>query len=104
MDIEFPGNPALYKKIAVAMTLYINGTLFLVFSGIKYFLHGDTWMFGWKPVLLTVLFAAWFARTAYRWMMRLDAQYGRGSGWTLERAVVKLPEMKTRSREPAAPK
>lgn len=102
MNMEFPGNPGLYKKIAVGLTLYINGTLFIVFSAIKYFLHGDTWMFGWKPILLTILFAAWFARVAYRWMMRLDAQYGRGSGWTLERTVVKLPEMKSRRREPRA--
>ena len=69
---------------------------FLAFALIKYWLHGDTWVFGWKPVLVTVLFAAWFGRTMYRWMMRLDAQYGRGSGWVLESVRVKLPELRSR--------
>ena len=92
----FMGNPALYRRIAIAVTLYTTGGAFLAFALIKYWLHGDTWVLGWKPVLVTVLFAAWFGRTMYRWMMRLDAQYGRGSGWVLESVRVKLPELRAR--------
>ena len=45
-----------------------------------------------EPVLTAVVFTSIFARAAYRWMMRLDAQYGSGKGWTLESQMVKLPE------------
>lgn len=93
---EFTGSPALYRKIAMAVTLYVNGGAFLVFALIKYWLHGETWVFGWKPVLITLLFTAWFGRTMYRWMMRLDARYGRGSAWVLESVRVKLPELRIR--------
>ena len=96
MTTGFAGNPELYRKIAALLTLYINGTLFLAFAGMRYFLHDDTWALGWKPILVTVLFAVWFGRVAYRWMMRLDAQYGSGGGWSLTSVLVKLPELKTR--------
>lgn len=94
--MEFSGNPALYRRISIAVTLYINGGAFIIFALIKYLLHGDTWVLGWKPVLVTLLFSLWFGRAMYRWMMRLDAQYGRGSGWVLESVRVKLPELRPR--------
>lgn len=94
--MEFMGNPALYRRIAIAVTLYVNGGAFIIFALIKYALHGDTWVLGWKPVLITLLFSVWFGRTMYRWMMRLDARYGRGSGWLLESVRVKLPELRPR--------
>ena len=61
---------------------------------IKYFLHGETWVFGWKPIAIAVVFALLFSRMAFRWIMRLDAQYGSGSSWTLESVQVKLPELR----------
>ncbi|CAG0937943.1 hypothetical protein GPROT2_00073 [Gammaproteobacteria bacterium] len=94
--MEFKGNPALYRRIAIAVTLYVNGGAFIIFALIKYALYGDTWVLGWKPVLITLLFSVWFGRTMYRWMMRLDARYGRGSGWLLESVRVKLPELRPR--------
>ena len=38
----FMGNPALYRRIAIAVTLYTTGGAFLAFALIKYWLHGDT--------------------------------------------------------------
>ena len=88
------GNPKLYRKLAIGMAAYISISTYLVFSGIKYFLHGETWVFGWKPIAIAVVFALFFSRMAFRWIMRLDAQYGSGSSWTLESVQVKLPELR----------
>lgn len=33
-----------------------------------------------------------FLTVSHRWIMRLDAQFGSGKGWTLESQMVKLPE------------
>ena len=43
-------------------------------------------------MLVTVVFTALCAYLSYRWMMRLDARYGTGRGWTLESRRLKLPE------------
>ena len=93
-DTEYMGNPKLYRKLAIGMAAYISISTYLVFSSIKYFLHGETWVFGWKPIAIAVVFALFFSRMAFRWIMRLDAQYGSGSSWTLESVQVKLPELR----------
>ncbi|MGI9292721.1 MAG: hypothetical protein ACR2PS_01955 [Pseudomonadales bacterium] len=90
--MEFSGNPKSYLRIAITGSILFNLYLYLGLAGILYFLHGQTWPFGWKPILITVLFTAFFARAAFRWIMRLDAQYGTGKGWRMVSQTVKLPE------------
>ncbi len=94
--MEFNGNPRLYLRIAVIGSIVLNAYLYFGLAAITWMRHGDTWVFGWKPTLITVLFTVWFARTAYRWIMRLDAQYGSGKGWALESRPLKLPEPRSR--------
>lgn len=91
--MEFSGNPKTYLRIAVIGSIFFNLYLYLGLAGIQYFMHEETWLFTWKPILITVLFTAFFARAAYRWIMRLDAQYGTGKGWRMVSQTVKLPEM-----------
>ena len=45
-------------------------------------------------LLFTLLFMLWYVRYAYRWMMRADSQWGKGSGWVLKERTVILPELK----------
>lgn len=94
MTTHFSGHPALYRRASVLLSLYITLFTYAGFAGIKYLIHGETWVFGWKPLLIGVAFAVFFTRFAYRWMMRLDAQYGTGRSWRLVPAEVKLPELK----------
>ncbi len=90
--LEFSGNPRLYFRIALAGAIALNSYLYLGMIALVYGLNGQTWILGWKPALIAVLFTAFFARTGYRWIMRLDAQYGSGRSWKLESERVKLPE------------
>lgn len=90
--MEFTGTPKIYLRIAVIGSIVFNLYLYTALAGILYYCHDQTWMFGWKPILITVLFTAFYARTAYRWIMRLDAQYGSGKGWQMVSQTVKLPE------------
>lgn len=91
---EFPGNPRLYRRIACWTTIAMFVWLYGGFALIQYWWNGWTWLLGWKPLVFGLLFALWYGRFAYRWMMRLDGQYGRGSGWELRERTVKLPELK----------
>lgn len=97
MTQEFSGNPGRYRRIATSLTLGMVGWLYAAFAGVQYFVYGQDWPLGWKPVVITLAFAAWFARYFYRSMMRLDAQYGSGSAWQLVERTVKLPELRPRS-------
>jgi hypothetical protein len=95
MKQEFPGNPRLYLRIAVFSSIFIG---FWIYGGtalIQYLWNGSTTLMDWKPALGAVLFIAWYARYAYRWMMRGDAQWGSGSGWVLKECKVKLPELRS---------
>jgi hypothetical protein len=95
MTREFPGTPRLYKRIAVSMAV---GLLIWLYGGlvlVRYLWNGDTHLLSWKVALFAVLFAAWYARFAYRWMMRADGQFGSGSGWELKEYSVKLPELRS---------
>jgi len=51
------------------------------------------------PPVAAIVSALWFARFSYRWMMRLDAQYGRGSRWQLDSTIVKLPTERPRKKK-----
>ncbi len=93
IDLPFSGTPQRYLRIAIGMSVGIHAWLYGAFATIKYFVHGETWMFAWKPVAITLASMLLFARFAYRWIMRLDAQYGSGSGWRMVRRTVKLPEL-----------
>ena len=90
--MEFSGRPSIYLRTAIIGSIVINLYLYLALSAILYFVHDQTWMFGPKPIIVTVLFTAFFARLYYRWTMRLDAQFGTGKGWKLVECTVKLPE------------
>lgn len=90
--MEFSGSPAKYRRFAIISSITLNGYLYVGLAALQYWANGSTWLFGWKPVLVTVVFTALFAYLSYRWMMRLDARYGTGRGWTLESRRLKLPE------------
>lgn len=94
--MEFSGTPKKYLRIAVGGSIALNLYLYLGMVGILYYGHDQAWILGWKPILVAVLFTVIFARIAYRWIMRLDAQFGSGKGWSLESQMVKLPETVTR--------
>jgi len=94
--MEFSGNPRIYFRIAVGGAIALNTYLYLGMIALVYGLNGQDWILGWKPALIAVLFTAFVARTGYRWIMRLDAQYGSGKSWKLETQRVKLPQRITR--------
>ena len=94
--MEFSGNPKKYLRFAIISSLAINLYLYFGLAAVLYLHNGATWVFSLKPVVVLVLFIVLYARTAYRWMMRLDAQYGTGKGWVLESRMLKLPERRIR--------
>ncbi len=97
---QFSGNPRRYLRIAIWATVTLSGWLYATFASVQYFAYGQTWPLGWKPVAITLVFTAWFARFFYRSMMRLDAQYGAGGSWRLVQRSVKLPELRPASKQP----
>ena len=92
--MKFPGNPKLYRRIANWSTVGILVWLYGGTALVQLWWLGHTWVFKWQFILVGVLFGIWYARASYSWMMRLDAQFGRGSGWMLRDRNVKLPELK----------
>jgi len=96
---KFSGSPRRYLRLSIWSTVGMVTWLYGMFAGIQYFAYGQTWPFGWKPIVITLAFAAWFARFNYRTMMRLDARYGAGRGWSLMQQTVKLPEIRSRSKQ-----
>lgn len=95
---EFPWNPKRYARLAVLLSVGIHTYLYLGMIGIVYLLNHQDWILGWKPLAAAAVSAVVFGRLAYSWIMRLDAQYGSGSGWRLVSRSVKLPEMAIRER------
>lgn len=94
--MPFSGTPRRYRTISIAMSIGIHLWLYLGMLFLHGHLGGAEWVFGWKPAAVAAASAALFARFAFRWIMRLDAQYGSGSSWSLPRRVVKLPEPRVR--------
>lgn len=97
-ETNFPWGPAHYLRIAILMSIGIHAYLYIGMIVLTYWVNGQAWILGWKPAVVAVLSTLIFMRIAYSWMMRLDARYGRGSGWTLVSKQVKLPEIATRSK------
>jgi hypothetical protein len=95
MSRQFPGKSSLYMKIALISTIAIFTWLYGGTALILFLNSGETWLLGWKQILAVLVFALWYCRYAYRWMMRLDGQYGSGSGWDLTESTVKLPEIRS---------
>lgn len=92
----FSGNPQRYRKFAWGGSVLIHAYLYFGFLFLHGYLGGAEWVFGWKPAVLAVVSCVLFGRFAFRWIMRLDAQYGRGSGWELASRTVKLPQPRQR--------
>lgn len=90
----FSGNPRIYRRAALLIALYCGLSVYLAFALVKYGVQGDTWVFGWKALLVPGLFIPLYYRFCLRWIMRLDAQYGSGSRWKLVSTTVKLPELR----------
>ena len=99
IDNPFPGNPKTYFRIAAWGSIGIHAYLFFGYWAIKVFLARQEWPTGWFVPVATMVSALFFARFSYRWIMRLDAQYGRGSGWALETTSVKLPWERQRKKK-----
>jgi hypothetical protein len=95
-----PEHPAKYLKICVLGSIGIHAYLFFGFWAIKVVPGShEPWPNDWLVPMLTVSRQPiWFAWYSYRWVMRLDAQYGRGSGWIQEPVTVKLPWEKSRPK------
>jgi len=93
---EFNGSPALYKKVTMLITTILVAWIYLGFMAIKYFLVGENWFSVWQIPVALIAFWLFFKGYYFKSIMRLDAQYGRGGGWTLREVTVKLPEMKVK--------
>lgn len=89
--LPFSGSPARYRRIALWGSLGLHLYLFVGYWAIRTFLVGEAWPASWVTPALTVASSLWFAHFAYRYIMRLDAQYGSGGGWVLHSTRVKLP-------------
>ena len=94
MASDFPGNRKLYRRIANWSTVGILVWLYGGMALVQLWWSGTTWMFEWKPIVVGIVFAIWYSHMSYKWMMRLDGQFGRGSSWNLQERTVKLPELK----------
>ncbi len=94
----FSGTPARYRRISIVVSIAIHGYLYLGMLFFHGYLGGAEWVFGWKPAVFALVSCVVFARQAFRWIMRLDAQYGSGAGWSLPTRSVKLPEPRQRDR------
>lgn len=96
--VPFSGNPKRYRTIAIVGSIGFHAYLFFGYWAIKVFLAGQPWPTGWEVPVATLASMLFFARFSYRWIMRLDAQYGKGSGWTMEPTEVKLPRERKRAK------
>jgi hypothetical protein len=95
----FSGTPARYKKLCIFGSILIHAYLYGGYAAIQYLVNGDTTALNWGPALVAVASTLFVAVQGYRWIMRLDAQYGRGSSWNLTSTMVKLPELKHRPKK-----
>jgi len=96
--MPFDGTPRKYLRLCILGSVGLHAYLFIGYWAIRNFLAGETWPNGWLWPVVAIVSAVWFSWYSYRWIMRLDAQYGRGSGWILESVTVKLPWEKPRRK------
>lgn len=94
MRAKFPGNPKQYRKASIIIAVYVSVSVYVAFGLVKWFVHDELLLNDWKALLVIALFIPLYARFCFRWMMRLDAQYGSGRSWHLESCRVKLPEFR----------
>lgn len=94
--MEFSGTPKKYLRFAIISSVVLNAYLYFGLAAVLYWHSGATWLFTLKPIVITVVVSVWFMWLSYRWIMRLDAQYGTGKGWVLESRSLKLPERRIR--------
>lgn len=95
-NVPFSGSPKLYLKWCIIGSIVFHSYVLFGYWFIKNVIVGVPWPESYWPIIATILWTAFFARMAYRWIMRLDAQYGRGKGWEMESITVKLPYEKAR--------
>jgi hypothetical protein len=96
MAMTFPGNPRLYKRQAILLSCAAHGWIYLFFTITKYVGNGENWFGRWQLILGLVLSACITVHLHYKWVMRIDAQYGKGSAWELKEVTVKLPVLRAR--------
>lgn len=95
-EVPYPWGPKDYRRFTMLISVAIHAYLYLGMVGLVYFLNGESWILGWQPLVLALVSATVFSRVSLGWVMRLDAQFGRGSGWILKPVLVKLPELRDR--------
>jgi hypothetical protein len=101
MTQAFSGNPKKYFRLALIIPALLCLWIYVGFNAAKYIFLGENWLSVWQLPVTLVVISLFVSRMYYRSMMRLDAQYGKGSGWILKEAVVKLPEQRIRKKKPS---
>ena len=101
MTQAFSGNPKRYFRLALLIPAGVCLWIYVGFVAAKWLFLGENWLHVWQLPASLVAISLFVSRMYYRSMMRLDAQYGRGSGWILKEATVKLPEQRFRMKKPA---
>ena len=96
---EFSGTPQKYKKLSILLGFGCAAYLYIGMFIINYLIRSESWIIGWKPILITVMFGSFNAWFFYKRIMPLDAQYGTGKGWELPSAEVKLPRRRERPKK-----
>lgn len=94
--IAFSGNPRLYRRQAILLSFIVHVWIYVFFVATKYIGQDENWLGVWQLPAFLLISAVVTAWMHYRWVMRLDAQYGKGSGWELKEVTVKLPILRER--------
>ncbi len=96
MNIPFSGTAPRYKRFAIILSGAIHLWIYVFFVATKYIGQGENWLNVWQLPAALAASAVFVAILHFRWMMRLDARYGKGSAWELKEVTVKLPVLKSR--------
>ena len=96
MIIPFSGSPGRYKNFAIVLSGAIHLWIYAFFLAVKYIGQGENWLDVWQLPAGLAISAMITAVLHFRWMMRLDARYGKGSSWEFKEVTVKLPVLKSR--------
>lgn len=98
MSIPFSGNPKVYRRHAFILSGAVHLWLYLFFVVTKFLAQDENWLTVWQLPAGLAASAVLVGWLHFRWVMRLDAQYGRGSGWEMKEVTVKLPVLRPRKR------
>jgi len=96
MTISFSGNRKSYRRVAVLTAGALHVWIYLAFVAVKFLAQDENWLDVWQLPAGLAVSALIVGSLHYRWMMRLDAQYGTGSAWEMRELTVKLPSLKSR--------